>query len=534
MPSEPGEEPKPSDPEPSEPEPGEGGLAASYGPFVPGAQVSIDLPALVGYKAKGLPSGLKLDAKAGRIAGAAKKPTGEAGAAATFTKKGAPTLTARFVVGPLPAVSVALAGDAAGCRVTGAGKACLAGKRVTLAAKAPKGTAFAGWTRDGAPWPDAGAARQAKLSFVMPAEDVALVASFERERMSVACPALAEASLAVGVAGANDGYPLEVETQSGVKSVKAKGLPPGMKLAKDRETGAWRIVGAPKRAGSYEVTLTVTAASGAQEKVMLEVEVMPLPEWAVGTFVGSGEHHGMEDYAFVEDNLQGTVTVAASGKVSGKVLLDTAEGRLLTAAFSAPALTGYDADMEAYYCDAEIAFRDGRNVEERTRRLYIAPDAYDGDDVRTVGHAFVSGDDGFTLDLFQNVWKLKGFADDLPSFAARKTVVAKTLGIHGDPEASGTSTLTLEIGPKGAVSATLASEGIDGDGPVRERATARGELIVHGRERDPDCYEASVALAFRGIGLVAAEVELRVSADGKVHAEGCEITDCTDFADWGN
>ena len=308
------------------------GLEVSYGPFVPGEPVSLDIPDLVGYKAKGLPSGLKFDAKNGRITGAAKKPTGEAGVSATFAKKGAATLTARFVVGPLPAVSVALAGDAAGCRVTGADKAYLAGKKVTLAAKAPKGTAFTGWTRDGAPWPDADSARQAKLSFAMPAEDVALVASFERERMSVACPALAAAPLAVGVAGADGGFPLEVETQSGVKSVKAKGLPSGMKLAKDRETGAWRIVGVPKRAGSYKVTLTVTAASGAQETLAVEVAVAPLPAWAVGTFAGTG-------YYF-DRPCSGTLAVSANGKVSGKVVFVADDGRLQTSSFSAPALTG--------------------------------------------------------------------------------------------------------------------------------------------------------------------------------------------------
>ena len=56
-----------------------------YGPFVPGAAVDVDL-GLVGYAAKKLPSGLKLDKKTGVVKGKAKKP-GEY--QVTFTKKGA-------------------------------------------------------------------------------------------------------------------------------------------------------------------------------------------------------------------------------------------------------------------------------------------------------------------------------------------------------------------------------------------------------------------------------------------------------------
>ena len=70
-------------------------IQESYGPFVPGAEVELDL-GLVGYAAKKLPSGLKLDKKTGIVKGKAKKP-GEY--QVTFTKKGAETLTAKFIVG---------------------------------------------------------------------------------------------------------------------------------------------------------------------------------------------------------------------------------------------------------------------------------------------------------------------------------------------------------------------------------------------------------------------------------------------------
>jgi hypothetical protein len=48
-------------------------IQESYGPFTPGADVELNL-GLVGYSAKKLPSGLKLDKKTGIVKGKAKKP----------------------------------------------------------------------------------------------------------------------------------------------------------------------------------------------------------------------------------------------------------------------------------------------------------------------------------------------------------------------------------------------------------------------------------------------------------------------------
>ena len=119
-------------------------LQESYGPFVPGTEVELNL-GLVGYTAKKLPSGLKLDKKTGVVKGKAKKP-GEY--QATFTKKGAETLTAKFIVGPMPTITITMEGDIEKCKVTGAskpGNGYLVGKKVSLSAKGPKGTAFTGW-----------------------------------------------------------------------------------------------------------------------------------------------------------------------------------------------------------------------------------------------------------------------------------------------------------------------------------------------------------------------------------------------------
>lgn len=231
------------------------GIESSYGPFVPGEKVLLTIPALVGYKAKKLPSGLKLNKKTGEITGAAKKPTGEAGVTVTFTKKNEPTLTAQFVVGPIPTISVTLEGDTEKCKVTGANKAYLVGKKVSLMAKGPKGTAFVGWFKDGAPWPSEEEFLEPKIKYVMTAESLNLVAQFKAEEVSVACDTSAGCVVKDRVS-----FPVIVDCESGLKSVSAKKLPSGLKY--NKKTGC--IEGAAKKTGTYPFSLTVTTKAGSK------------------------------------------------------------------------------------------------------------------------------------------------------------------------------------------------------------------------------------------------------------------------------
>ena len=238
-----------------------------YGPFVPGAAVELDL-GLVGYTAKKLPSGLKLDKKTGIVKGKAKKP-GEY--QVTFTKKGAETLAAKFIVGPMPTITITMEGDTEKCKVTGAskpGKGYLVGKKVSLSAKGPKGTAFTGWFKDGAPWPNEDEYLEAKQKHVMTEENLSLVARFEKEKMSVSCDGLSEL-----VVGEEVSIPIAIETQSGVKSVKGSKLPSGLKVKKDKVTGNWFVTGKPKKKGTWNAAIKVTAKSGAVEQLSVVVTV---------------------------------------------------------------------------------------------------------------------------------------------------------------------------------------------------------------------------------------------------------------------
>ena len=274
---------------------------------IPGEAVLIDT-GLIGYTAKGLPSGLKYDKTTGMITGAATKPTAAEGVIVKFTKSGAETEELTIVVGPMPKIGVALEGDTDGCKVTGAG-AYLVGKKVTLKVTTKKGTAFAGFYKDGEPWPNEADCKKTSLAYTMGKDDVSLVAKFEKEKMSVGCAGLSDGSFTAGVAGSPEGIPLEIETQSGIKSVKVEKLPAGMKYDAKNE----RITGAPTKAGDNKVVITVTAVSGAVEKKEIAVPVVAMSETAVGTFNGFVANGEQRIGTF-------TLTTTDAGKLTAKVI----------------------------------------------------------------------------------------------------------------------------------------------------------------------------------------------------------------------
>ena len=192
-----------------------------------------------------------------------------------------------------------------------------------------------------------------------------------------------------------------------------------------------------------------------------------------------------------------------------------------------------------------MTFRNGRETPENKilaggspRRLYIYPGDYDEEGRLTVGRVSVEDGDGFRLDLVQNVRKLKGFAD-LPAFAAKEVVVSTTQEIWGDPEAKGTSTLTLALKKDGTVAATFVDEGIDfinpatGVGePFVDKVRTKAEFLITRHLSDPDRYVALVPIVIPRNCTLRAVVELRVSPDGLIRSENCAITECTGFADW--
>ena len=200
----------------------------TFGPFIAGDKVEVNVE-LLGYTAKGLPSGLKYDAKSGKVTGTAKT-SGEY--EVTFTKKGEDDVTVMFVV--------------------------------------------------------------------------------REEEVSVGCAGLSGGTFTAGVAGNANGIPLEIESETGVKSVAVAKLPAGMKY--DAKTGL--ITGAPTKPGDYAVTVTVTTKSGAKRTETISISVAALPDNVVGAFNGFVK---TEDG---EENL-GTfqLTTTDAGKLTAKVVM---------------------------------------------------------------------------------------------------------------------------------------------------------------------------------------------------------------------
>ena len=308
--------------------------------------------------------------------------------------------------------------------------------------------------------------------------------------------------------------------------VSLSGLPAGLKYS--AETG--KIDGIATKAGTYTVQVTVKSGRASYVSTFT-VEVQALPSWAVGTFAGVGIVE-LPGYDYVEDNLYGTMTVGANGKLSGKFLFDTGNDSLLTSTFSAPALTSWEYDPEGgcYYFDVKVAFRDGRDVVEYGEfRFCIEQNNYDGG----IGGGMISARD-IGITLYQNVWKVKGF-ENLPVFAEKNTVISKTMETHGDDEVgSATSTLTLAIDQKGGVSATLLEKYVKMGRSFSNKLAFKGDLIVTGYFVDDDggCYEAEAPFVIGNLGTIRVVMKMRVSADGKIWSAGCEITECTDAGDW--
>ena len=242
------------------------------------------------------------------------------------------------------------------------------GKKVTLTAKADKGSVFAGWylggtqldaTETSATNPDALVSQSASWSFEMPANDVPVTAKFVKAEEDQAAIKLTvdgvPLSRAPGATPAWSNY-CGVAVSWPVFScglsettVKASGLPSGLKLVQDKVTKAFSVTGVPTAASKPDkntgilvpckVKFTVTTAGKSSETFEIDVVVLPLPTWAVGTFdgyvkcVASADGHG--DGSADGSTMTGggwntqtarhiggivSLSIAANGKIAGKLL----------------------------------------------------------------------------------------------------------------------------------------------------------------------------------------------------------------------
>ena len=346
-------------------------------------------------------------------------------------------------------------------KVSGAGKYA-PGKKVTLKATANPGYVFSYWfwtNEEG----DQCFSREANISFVMGTVDVEMEAMFvlnwedaENIYMSVcddewlSSGSFADATVRCGIA---INWPIWMDTLS-VATVKATGLPAGLKLVQDKDTKEFFVSGVPTAVSKTNaqtgemvpsvVKFTVTTAGKNTRTFEKRIFVKPLPQWAYGTFNGSIGHRldAEDDYRF-DGRGTITMTVSAAGKISGKVALD---GTNYT--FSASGYSDWsyveDDDSDAYLL---------LDVEAKSVKATIPVVLYgyrenqwlSGENENAANCVFWGDGEecgGYDIELRRDLWKDIGNAVALSEWAGAYTYVTA----NGD-------VLSLAVDEKGGVKA---------------------------------------------------------------------------------
>ena len=366
-------------------------LEDAYGPFIPGAPFDLALRQVQCWKAKGVPSGLAFNSEAGRLSGVPKKPGDYT---IVFTKAvgyATHAVSTTITIAPLREVSVAVEGEGT---AKGAG-AFAAQAKAALSAKAAKGWVLQGWydargtclsqeasysyrvTED--------ALQPLTVRFVLAADDGAsIVCRFGETELSSETP-----MCVTNYQGVAFTVPLHAEALSKA-TVKAAGLPAGLKLVEGEIAGAPTGVSKTDKTGAYlpvKATVTVKTAAGNAVKYPLEFVVLPRAANTVGTFTGVYSEAGVYCGSV-------TLTVAANGTCSGRLNLLRA-GKAVNVTLSAKALSAYSADEKTATCELGLK---GLGAEPSTVLLCLMPDR------QGVGLAS-SFLDACEFALVQDVWK---------------------------------------------------------------------------------------------------------------------------------
>ena len=314
------------------------------------------------------------------------------------------------------------------------------------------------------------------------------------------------------------------------KSMKVTGLPAGLRFdAKAAAAGEAALAGVPAKAGAYTVAVSVAGRTST-----FTLEVLPLPDWAVGTFTGYFDETGTDGTA-----LRGTAafTVSSAGKVSAKLVRQDGKSVNWTHACldraEADAAGGtvfrVDAAVGGFRCGVAIsaAAREGGPAQGAlagTRRPVDAGGAEDAED----GDARGAGAVGVAFDCVQDLWgrgrALEGLAAKLKGRRLALPALEDGLGHAYD--------VTLAFGANGAVTAKYRLDGgaaqsasgtlaYRGEG-VLEAGGGDGEAVDGGGEGEGETGQVSGSSLSLYLDLVRGgraflEVRLLVDAEGRVH-----------------
>ena len=240
-------------------------------------------------------------------------------------------------------------------------------------------------------------------------------------------------------------------------TVKVAGLPLGLKW--DAKIG--KIVGVPTaKAGSYTVTFTASKKGEPNQIATITLNVEALPTWAVGTFEGSVIVVGAFGDRALPCGLV-AMTVAANGKISGKVIDAAGTWALSAAAFDS--VEGPVSNVEELVFHATVIGKSGKMAitneveiaaEEVAARPESAPYLRGALAARSVIAPNQNLEPGVEWCAWQNLWKTEPWKTDAKAFAKAKPVeiVPSVPPVPSVPFTSGI--ITLKFAATGAVTAS--------------------------------------------------------------------------------
>ena len=369
-------------------------------------------------------------------------------------------------------------------KVTGAGR-YEPGKKVTLKATAGKGYVFTGFYDARGHLVDE--TRSATYTFEMGDLDVPLTAVFvspDEDAASIKVVATIPDYDGPVVLDAENpdafvtycGVEVDcqmVATALSAATVKASGLPSGVKLVQDKATGAWSLAGAPTTASKldidgdlipYEVKLTVTTAGKSSKTYINYWYVEPLPDWAVGTFdgavLGNMDIKATKEVFFPEPTVEGifSMTVAANGKISGKYQMDGKSWTVSAPSFFESYVPWRSSPEPEFY--AMLIAKSGKEVVTNVIELSDSSTCDPKGDKVARGTVFGDfyygegmGRKKILIEGVQNQWKVEPWKSAMKDFVQNTpTYVEEVWSVEsGEPVRVGT--VSLKFAASGAVTA---------------------------------------------------------------------------------
>ena len=365
-------------------------------------------------------------------------------------------------------------------KVTGEGRYA-PGRKVTLKATANKGFAFSGFCDAAGYLLDE--TRSASYSFEMPSSNVPMTARFvtvEADRGSIAAglnggwlpkPTEGEpVSLETNVtAGVHLEWPIAADALSQT-TVKVSGLPSGLKFtAKDIlkkgsktevEIPANTIYGAPTAASKTDkngvkpsdVKITVTTAGKSSVTYLVKLTVDELPAWAFGVYNGTVEGGGIVQ----------ALTIAASGKISGKILEGGRTWALSAGEFKFSRVEDVEKGAVFY---ATVIGKAGKEIV--TNEVTVTADGGVG-----VVSGFVATETPRTWTAWQNLWKCADTKASQPVFKKNIVLEYYPLVVPDDKN----NTVKIAFRKDGAVSFSGKIGGVSVSGSA--------QVVLVGRDGD--------------------------------------------------